>query len=248
MMPNSLTLTINFRDAADAARCYALLEKLTDLVGCVGWWNEEVTARIAGSWQSVAEAEKVIRDMRSCTSLESVTSLAEFVPDSADAAHEKAEAEELEFHARIEAEREGRRQGGTVHDSAHPLPGSSGFLADIVDQPRHVAVCGPWQFNDNPEACPGCGANPADGITDNCDDPDGCGFWRMGFDDAEREADQEKRDALQRRRISRGRRVADRLISDPRSEVTDAELPDLDAFRGGHSGWALGSRDEGVAR
>lgn len=34
----------------------------------------------------------------------------------------------------------------------------------------------------DPEACPGCGCRPGDGITTGCFDPDGCGYWRT-FDD-----------------------------------------------------------------
>jgi hypothetical protein len=28
------------------------------------------------------------------------------------------------------------------------------------------------------EACPGCGCEPGDGLTDDCEHPDGCGFGR----------------------------------------------------------------------
>ncbi len=31
----------------------------------------------------------------------------------------------------------------------------------------------------DPEACPGCGCVPGDGITDGCHDPDGCGFHQQ---------------------------------------------------------------------
>jgi hypothetical protein len=30
----------------------------------------------------------------------------------------------------------------------------------------------------NPEACPGCGCLPGDGLTDGCEDPTGCGYFR----------------------------------------------------------------------
>lgn len=30
-----------------------------------------------------------------------------------------------------------------------------------------------------PDSCPGCGKNPGDGLTDGCNHPDGCGFWRQ---------------------------------------------------------------------
>lgn len=28
------------------------------------------------------------------------------------------------------------------------------------------------------DACPGCGCRPGDGLTDGCEDPDGCGYFR----------------------------------------------------------------------
>lgn len=31
---------------------------------------------------------------------------------------------------------------------------------------------------DNIEACPGCGCLPGDGITETCDHPDGCGYFK----------------------------------------------------------------------
>lgn len=31
---------------------------------------------------------------------------------------------------------------------------------------------------DDVETCPGCGCRPGDGLTVDCDDPNGCGFWR----------------------------------------------------------------------
>lgn len=30
----------------------------------------------------------------------------------------------------------------------------------------------------SPEACPGCQKLPGDGLTEGCDHPEGCGFWR----------------------------------------------------------------------
>lgn len=37
---------------------------------------------------------------------------------------------------------------------------------------------GEWLLLDDPEACPGCGCKPGDGITDDCDDPGGCGYFK----------------------------------------------------------------------
>jgi len=31
----------------------------------------------------------------------------------------------------------------------------------------------------SPEACPGCGCLPGDGLTDGCEDPMGCGYNRQ---------------------------------------------------------------------
>lgn len=36
----------------------------------------------------------------------------------------------------------------------------------------------------DPEACPGCGSRPGDGITPGCDDPMGCGHNRRNQEDA----------------------------------------------------------------
>lgn len=33
---------------------------------------------------------------------------------------------------------------------------------------------------DDNEACPGCGCLPGDGISDDCEDEDGCGHWKKG--------------------------------------------------------------------
>ena len=44
-------------------------------------------------------------------------------------------------------------------------------------------------FEESSEACPGCGAEPGDGLTEGCTDENGCGFWRNEMArDAEREA------------------------------------------------------------
>ena len=31
---------------------------------------------------------------------------------------------------------------------------------------------------ENPEACPGCGCLPGDGVSEDCDDEEGCGFFK----------------------------------------------------------------------
>jgi len=43
-----------------------------------------------------------------------------------------------------------------------------------------------WSGKDE-DACPGCGCKPGDGITDTCDHPDGCGYFKALADE---EADQ----------------------------------------------------------
>lgn len=30
----------------------------------------------------------------------------------------------------------------------------------------------------DPEACPGCGTKPGEGVTPDCDHPAGCGYWK----------------------------------------------------------------------
>jgi hypothetical protein len=60
---------------------------------------------------------------------------------------------------------------------------------------------------DDPEACPGCGARPGDGLTVGCDDPDGCGYYR-GLEPVELVSDDELRGvsaAARRERKRRGR-------------------------------------------
>lgn len=32
----------------------------------------------------------------------------------------------------------------------------------------------------DPEECPGCYCVPGEGLTEGCDHPDGCGYWRAG--------------------------------------------------------------------
>lgn len=33
-------------------------------------------------------------------------------------------------------------------------------------------------FGDFQEVCPGCKCKPGEGLTENCDDELGCGYWR----------------------------------------------------------------------
>lgn len=36
-----------------------------------------------------------------------------------------------------------------------------------------------YKENHENEACPGCGCMPGDGVTETCNDPNGCGFWKQ---------------------------------------------------------------------
>jgi hypothetical protein len=47
-----------------------------------------------------------------------------------------------------------------------------GTLFQIVYHPARTIIV------NNSEACPGCGCMPGDDITDTCDHPDGCGYYR----------------------------------------------------------------------
>jgi hypothetical protein len=48
------------------------------------------------------------------------------------------------------------------------------FCHDTADYTiDHIEERGPY---DEDLMCPGCGCLPGDGITNGCDDPDGCGF------------------------------------------------------------------------
>lgn len=55
---------------------------------------------------------------------------------------------------------------------------------------------------EDPEACPRCGCCPGDGITESCNDPTGCGYWKA--DDL----------ASAHRRIDRERRLLRRPVLD----------------------------------
>jgi hypothetical protein len=46
-----------------------------------------------------------------------------------------------------------------------------GLTADRLDD-LIMAWC------NTPDACPGCGCQPGDGLTGGCTHPDGCGYWR----------------------------------------------------------------------
>lgn len=37
------------------------------------------------------------------------------------------------------------------------------------------------------DKCPGCGNGPGDGLNPNCNDPEGCGYWRELYAEWERE-------------------------------------------------------------
>jgi len=39
-------------------------------------------------------------------------------------------------------------------------------------------------FSYNPEACQGCGCEPGEGITEDCEEPLGCGYWKQWRDEA----------------------------------------------------------------
>lgn len=56
-----------------------------------------------------------------------------------------------------------------------PFPGTystpDGLLADLRD-------AGLLTGQPNPERCPGCGCEPGDGLTDGCNETNGCGFYR----------------------------------------------------------------------
>lgn len=41
-----------------------------------------------------------------------------------------------------------------------------------------VVYCTECGYEDDGEACPGCGCRPGDGLTAGCDHPAGCGFYR----------------------------------------------------------------------
>jgi hypothetical protein len=83
------------------------------------------------------------------------------------------EADESPRFARLEVElRDLAADYGAELEGALELAVANGLDAPTGD-PRGT----PTPATD-PEACPGCACLPGDGLTDGCDDPAGCGFYR----------------------------------------------------------------------
>lgn len=66
-----------------------------------------------------------------------------------------------------------------------PFPKSE--LCDECGQPDSCGDCNHQKLSDDDvallvgedsEGCPGCGCMPGDGLTADCTDENGCGFWR----------------------------------------------------------------------
>ena len=71
--------------------------------------------------------------------------------------------------------------------SPHRGSGPSGINMDQAFGGFHGEEPSPESMDDifgDPEACPGCGSKPGDGITYGCDDPMGCGHNRANQDAA----------------------------------------------------------------
>jgi len=52
------------------------------------------------------------------------------------------------------------------------------LLAKVEKQDGFSVVVS-WEDEEvDPEACPGCGCRPGDGISEKCEHPEGCGFNR----------------------------------------------------------------------
>mgnify|MGYP001585028116 CR=1 FL=1 len=52
---------------------------------------------------------------------------------------------------------------------------------------NHPEVSEEEEEEDDPEACPGCGCKPGDGITESCNHPDGCGESKLQRGDSSKE-------------------------------------------------------------
>lgn len=51
------------------------------------------------------------------------------------------------------------------------------LMAQTMGNPYRTADFSYWVIaSENPEACPGCGCVPGDGVTLGCGHPDGCGY------------------------------------------------------------------------
>jgi hypothetical protein len=65
-----------------------------------------------------------------------------------------------------------------------PECGNIRHLFGVAEQPADEAICGEC-VADAREAltCPSCGAGKGENVTEDCEDPRGCGFWKqLGFE------------------------------------------------------------------
>ena len=58
-------------------------------------------------------------------------------------------------------------------------------LWEAINRAQDLQMCDIGMQVYNVELCPGCGCAPGDGLTENCTDENGCGYWReLGHNDA----------------------------------------------------------------
>lgn len=66
-----------------------------------------------------------------------------------------------------------------VHDARIAADALQTHLLDAQDVATVVSVgFDEPVLEEDDEQCPTCAAKPGDGLTDGCNDPDGCGYWR----------------------------------------------------------------------
>jgi len=59
-----------------------------------------------------------------------------------------------------------------------PETGLPVVVAQVEEEEEALELAEELAEELNPEACPGCGCLPGDGISADCDHPEGCGFWK----------------------------------------------------------------------
>lgn len=77
------------------------------------------------------------------------------------------------------------------------------------------------------EACPGCGCQPGDGLTEGCEDPNGCGYWR----DMEARENQHG-NSKGKQTLPNGSKIVFHLKDVSPREFPNVSSNDLEAFEG----------------
>lgn len=90
-------------------------------------------------------------------------------------AHQQEALDRIEAAVR-EAAPHGRIRPGSIYTGLTTSQTQRCYWDDLDD--IYQAIMAADEEPRHPEACPGCGNLPGQGINPDCDDPDGCGHWR----------------------------------------------------------------------